>query len=152
MLNHSRMGGWRICVQVPLDRASDRATAHDVMNHVVETLSWNSIDKVAFIAFDQVGSEAMFFNAYAWIDDRTQEPWYRGLLLSALVDALEAADVSVGQTTNMSIGSSRRDADIVNGSDPGTRDGQSRRMSGFRALGARRGTETPAADIRRTRR
>ena len=26
VLNHSRMGGWRICVQVPLDRASDRVS------------------------------------------------------------------------------------------------------------------------------
>ena len=46
------------------------------------------------------------------IDDRTQEPWYRGLLLSALVDALEEAGVSVGQTTNLSLASSRRDADL----------------------------------------
>jgi hypothetical protein len=33
------------------------------------------------------------------------------LLLSALVDALEAVGVSVGQTTNLSLGSSRREAD-----------------------------------------
>jgi hypothetical protein len=56
----------------------------------------------------------MFFNAYAWIDDRTREPWFRGLLLSELVDALEGVDVSVGQTTNLSIGSTRRQADAVN--------------------------------------
>ena len=88
VLNHSRMGGWRVSVQVPLDRASDRATAQTVMDDVVASLDWNSPGKHAFVAFDYVGSEAMFFTAYAWIDDRTQEPWYRGLLLSALVDAL----------------------------------------------------------------
>ena len=112
VLNHSRMGGWRVSVQVPLDRASDRSTAQTVMDDVVELLDWNSPGKHAFVAFDYVGSEAMFFTAYAWIDDRTQEPWYRGLLLSALVDALEDAGVSVGQTTNLSLASSRRAADL----------------------------------------
>lgn len=103
VLNHSRMGGWRICVQVPLDRSSDRAVATGIMSSVMESLTWNRPGKTPFIAFDHVGSEAMFFNAYAWIDDRTLEPWYRGRLLSELVDALEAAGVSVGQTTNLSI-------------------------------------------------
>ena len=69
----------------------------------MESLTWNRPGKTPFVAFDHVGSEAMFFNAYAWIDDRTLEPWYRGRLLSELVDALEAAGVSVGQTTNLSI-------------------------------------------------
>lgn len=103
VLNHSRMGGWRICVQVPLDRSSDRAVATGIMSSVMESLTWNRPGKTPFVAFDHVGSEAMFFNAYAWIDDRTLEPWYRGRLLSELVDALEAAGVSVGQTTNLSI-------------------------------------------------
>ena len=110
VLNHSRMGGWRICVQVPLDRASDRARAQRVMDDVMTSLTWNCAGKTAFIAFDRVGGEAMFFNAYAWIADRTQEPWFRGLLLSELVDALERAAVSVGQTTNLSIDSTRREA------------------------------------------
>jgi small conductance mechanosensitive channel len=114
VLNHSRMGGWRICVQVPLDCAADRAKAAAVMAEVMSTLSWNRPGKRAFVAFDHVGSEAMFFNAYAWIDDRTMEPWYRGLLLSEIVDALEAVGVSVGQTTNLSIGNSRRDANALN--------------------------------------
>ncbi len=114
VLNHSRMGGWRICVQVPLDCASDRAKAQEVMDEVMTSLTWNCPGKTAFIAFDRVGGEAMFFNAYAWIEDRTKEPWFRGLLLSELVDALEGVDVSVGQTTNLSIGSTRREADAVN--------------------------------------
>jgi len=111
VLNHSRMGGWRICVEVPLDCVTDRAVAHDVMNDVMRNLSWNCPDREAFVAFDHVGGEAMFFNAYAWISDRTKEPWFRGLLLSELVDALEAVGVSVGQTTNLSLGATRREAD-----------------------------------------
>jgi hypothetical protein len=59
------------------------------------------------VAFDHVGSEAMFFNVFAWIADRTTEPHDRGLLLDALVDALEDEGVSVGQTTNLSINDSR---------------------------------------------
>lgn len=111
VLNHSRMGGWRVSVQVPLDCASDRPTAQRVMDDVMMKLDWSSNHKQAFVVFDNVGSEAMFFTAYAWIEDRTQEPWFRGLLLSALVDALEAEGVSVGQTTNLSLGSSRRVAE-----------------------------------------
>lgn len=103
VLNHSRMGGWRICVQVPLDRSSDRLLATEIMSAVMESLTWNRPGKTPFVAFDHVGSEAMFFNAYAWIDDRTLEPWYRSRLLSQLVDALEDQGVSVGQTTNLSI-------------------------------------------------
>ena len=103
VLNHSRLGGWRICVEVPLDRAADRALATEVMSTVMEHLSWNVPSRRAFVAFDHVGAEAMFFNAYAWIVDRTEEPWYRGLLLSELVDALESVGVSVGQTTTLAL-------------------------------------------------
>lgn len=113
VLNHSRMGGWRICVEVPLDCVTDRAVAHDVMNDVMDNLTWNRPGKRAFVAFDHVGGEAMFFNAYAWIEDRTQEPWFRGLLLSELVDALEDVGVSVGQTTNLSLGPTKRLADTL---------------------------------------
>ena len=96
------------------------------MDDVVAGLTWNSPGKRPFIAFDHVGSEAMFFNAYAWIDDRTQEPWFRGLLLSSIVDALESVGVSVGQTTNLSLGASRRDADT--GEIPAVTSGARHRM------------------------
>lgn len=103
VLNHSRMGAWRICVQVPVDRTADRALATSVMEQVVRSLDWNARDRQPFIAFDKVGGEAMFFNAYAWIHDRTQEPLFRSLLLNRLIDSLEAEGVSVGQTTNVKI-------------------------------------------------
>ena len=103
VLNHSRMGAWRICVEVPVDRYSDRITALTVMERVLHRLPWNVENREPFVAFDHVGAEAMFFNAYAWIEDRTLEPYYRGRLLNQLVDALEVAGVSVGQTTNLKI-------------------------------------------------
>ena len=96
-----------MAVEVPLDRSSDRGKAQEIMDEVVSSLEWNCWGKQAFVAIDRVGGEAMFFTAYAWITDRTQEPWYRGLLLNALVDALEAADVSVGQTTHLALGPGR---------------------------------------------
>jgi small-conductance mechanosensitive channel len=113
VLNHSRLGGWRIAVNIPIDRASDRATAVRVMEDVLEAIIWNSPGKDPFVAFDQVAAEAMFFTAFAWIEDRSTEPYYRGLLLSELVDALEAVGVSVGQTTNLSI--SAEPARLLNG-------------------------------------
>ena len=80
------------------------------MDDVLADLRWNQPGKRAFVAFDHVGGEATFFNVYAWIADRPEEPYFRGLLLDALVDALEDAAVSVGQTTNLSIGADRLDA------------------------------------------
>lgn len=103
VLNHSRLGGCRLSVEVPLDGSPDRALALDTMNSAITDLSWNSTGRRPFIVFERVGGEAMFFRAFAWIDDRTVEPYYRGLLLTTLVDALEGAGLSVGQTTNLSL-------------------------------------------------
>lgn len=103
VLNHSRLGGCRLSVEVPLDGTPDRALALDTMNSAIADLSWNSAGRRPFIVFERVGGEAMFFKAFAWIDDRTAEPYYRGLLLTTLVDALEHAGLSVGQTTNLSL-------------------------------------------------
>ncbi len=106
VLNHSRLGGCRVSVEVPLDGTPDRAAALRAMNEALDDLSWGSAGRRPFVVFERVGGEAMFFRAYAWIDDRTTEPYYCGLLLTALVDALEAAGLSVGQTTNLSMDSS----------------------------------------------
>lgn len=106
VLNHSRLGGCRISVEVPLDGTPDRAAALRAMNAALDDLTWGSVGRRPFVVFERVGGEAMFFRAFAWIDDRTTEPYHRGLLLTALVDALEEAGLSVGQTTNLSMGSS----------------------------------------------
>lgn len=102
VLNHSRTGGFRISVLVPLDGTPDRQLAVAVMEATIANLSWNSAGKPPFLVFDHVGGEAMFFKVFAWIDDRTTEPYHCGLLLTSLVDALEGAGISVGQTTNLS--------------------------------------------------
>ncbi|MEM9466445.1 MAG: mechanosensitive ion channel domain-containing protein [Actinomycetota bacterium] len=102
--NHSRMGGTRIAVRVPVERSTDRRRAVEIMETVVVAQPWTSTGKDPFVAFDEVAGDAMMFIAYVWIDDRTQEPYYRGRLLTALVDALEADRISVGQTTHLAIG------------------------------------------------
>lgn len=109
VLNHSRLGGCRVSVEVPLDGSPDRALALATMNAALADLWWNCEGRQPFIVFERVGGEAMFFKAFAWIDDRTSEPYYRGLLLTTLVDALEAEGISVGQTTNYSLVGARDD-------------------------------------------
>lgn len=106
VLNHSRLGGCRISVEIPLDGTPDRGAALRAMNEALDDLTWGSVGRRPFVVFERVGGEAMFFRAFAWIDDRTTEPYHRGLLLTALVDALEAAGLSVGQTTNLSMDAS----------------------------------------------
>ena len=102
-LNHTRLGGYRINVEVPLDHHPDRARAVAIMQHVMAGLSWNVSDKDAFVCFEEVAGEAMIYRAYAWIEDRATEPVYRSMLLTNLVDALEADGFSVGHTTNLSM-------------------------------------------------
>ena len=111
--NHSRMGGTRIAVPVPVERAADRHLAVDIMEAVVASQAWTAPGKRAFVVFDEVASDALMFTAYVWIDDRTREPYYRGRLLTALVDALEAAGIAVGQTTHLAIGQTDRQSMIA---------------------------------------
>lgn len=106
VLNHSRLGGCRISVEIPLDGTPDRGAALRAMNEALDDLTWGSVGRRPFVVFERVGGEAMFFRAFAWIDDRTTEPYHCGLLLTALVDALESAGLSVGQTTNLSMDAS----------------------------------------------
>jgi len=101
VMNHSRTGGYRISVDVPLDGEPDRRLAVRTMERVLHGLVWNSPGKQPYVLFDHVGGDAIFYRAFAWIEDRTEEPRYRSLMLTALVDALEDVGVSVGQTTNL---------------------------------------------------
>lgn len=102
-LNHTRLGAYRIDVEVPLDHNPDRQRAVHVMQHVVAGLEWNVVGRDAFVCFEDVAGEAVIYRAYAWIADRATEPAHRSLLLTALVDALEDDGFSVGHTTNLSM-------------------------------------------------
>jgi len=102
-LNHSRLGGFRIDVEVPLDHNPDRQRAVAVMEPVLARLPWTVAKHRSFLCFEEVAGEAVIYRAYAWIEDRATEPIYRSKLLTALVDALEADGFSVGHTTNLSM-------------------------------------------------
>jgi small conductance mechanosensitive channel len=102
-LNHSRLGGYRISVEVPLDHNPDLALATKVMNHALARLEWPVPGRPSYICLDHVHGEAIVYRAYAWIANRSIEPYYQSLLLTTLVNALDDAGVSVGYTANLSM-------------------------------------------------
>lgn len=102
-LNHSRLGGYRISVEVPLDHNPDRALATRIMNHALAELEWPVPGRPSYICLDKVHGEAIVYRAYAWIANRSVEPHYKSLLLTTLVNALEDAGISVGYTANLSM-------------------------------------------------
>lgn len=102
-MNHTRLGGYRINVEIPLDHEPDRRRAVAIMNNAVRGLPWNVAGREAFVCFEDVAGEALIFRAYAWIADRSQEPIYQSKLLTAVVNDLEANGFSVGHTTNLSM-------------------------------------------------
>lgn len=102
MLNYSRLGGYRIEVEIPLDHDPDRDRATSVMLDTLSQITWFVPGREPMVCFDSVGGDATLFRVYAWISDRATEPHYRSMLLSDLVCALEHAGLSVGHTTNLS--------------------------------------------------
>jgi small conductance mechanosensitive channel len=102
-LNHSRLGGYRISVEVPLDHNPDRALATEIMNQALAELEWPVPNRPSFICLDKVHGEAIVYRAYAWIANRSIEPYYQSLLLTTLVNALADAGISVGYTANLSM-------------------------------------------------
>ncbi len=101
-LNHSRMGGYRIEIDIPLDHSPDRDLARAVMERLLDGWEWQLPERRPMICFDEVAGDATIFKVYAWIADRSTEPLHRSQLLTALVGALEDAGLSVGHTTNLS--------------------------------------------------
>lgn len=107
-LNHSRLGGYRIDVLVPLDGTPDRALATSIMQRTLAGIEWNVKNRDAFVCLDEIADASVIFRAYAWIDDRMMEPHYRSLLLTELVNALADEGFSLGHTTNLSMRSPDR--------------------------------------------
>lgn len=101
--NYTRLDGYRISVEIPLDHEPNRALAIRIMQSELAKLDWPVPHHQPFICFDHVHPEAAVYRAYAWIENRMLEPIYQSLLLTALVDALEEAGISVGYTANLSM-------------------------------------------------
>ena len=101
-LNHSRLGGYRMEVEIPLDHNPDRVLAASVMERVLSQVTWFVPGRDPMVCFDAVAGDATIFRVYVWIADRTDEPLSRSELLTRLVRALEDEGLSVGHTTNLS--------------------------------------------------
>lgn len=101
LINHDRVDGVRIEVSIPLDGSPDRGRAVAVMHEVLDGLDWRRTDRPTAVLFTEIGSNALFYTCQLWIDCRLDEPRRSSEMRTALVDALEAAGVSVGETSNL---------------------------------------------------
>ena len=102
LTNHSRCGSVRIDVEIKLDGSPDRKRAVEVMKQTLEALPWRIQDKPTAVRFTEIGANAMHYRCYVWIEHRLDAPERCSDMLTALVDALEDAQVSVGETGNLS--------------------------------------------------
>ena len=102
LVNHSRYEAARIEVEIKLDGSPNRANAVDVMQRTLEALTWRLDSKPVAVRFTEIGANAYHYRCYAWIEERLEAPARTSDMLTALVDALEAAGVSVGETGNVS--------------------------------------------------
>lgn len=102
LINHSRFEAARIEVEVKLDGSPDRAEAVDIMRQTLEALPWRIDSRPVAVHFTEIGANALHYRCYVWIEDRLEAPGRRSDMLTALVDALEAASISVGETGNIS--------------------------------------------------
>lgn len=103
LINHNRVPGARISVEIKLDGSPDRAKAVSTMEATLAGLSWHLKDKQTAVHFTQIGSNAYHYACYAWIDHRMEEPGYKSKMLTALVDDLQAAGISCGETSALSL-------------------------------------------------
>lgn len=103
LVNHNRVDGARIMVEVKLNLDPDRAHAVSVMESTLHNLDWRRQDKPTAVHFTEIGSNAFHYECYAWIDYRLDEPGFKSKMLTALVDDLQAAGVTVGETGDLSM-------------------------------------------------
>lgn len=103
LVNHNRVRGDRIDVEILIDNPAQRQRAVAVMQDVVHDIEWRVSDLPPEVVFTAVNGDSLAFEASVWIEDRFDERSYKSLLLTALVDALEAADISLGDTASFEI-------------------------------------------------
>lgn len=101
LINHNRVRGDRIAVKVLIDEPSKRTEAVAVMQAAVEAIDWRMDDLPADVIFSEVGGDALVFECAVWIEDRFYERERKSELLTAVVDALDAAEISLGDTASI---------------------------------------------------
>jgi small-conductance mechanosensitive channel len=101
LVNHNRVRGDRIDVEILLDIPSQRRRAVAIMQEVVNDVEWRVQDLPPEVVFTAVNGDSLAFEASVWIEDRFDERRFKSLLLTALVDALEEGGISLGDTTSL---------------------------------------------------
>lgn len=101
-INHTRVDGARIEVEIKLDGRPDKRAAVELMERTLDELEWRRQDKPTAVHFIEIGSNAFHYHCHAWIDRRLDEPQMKSTMLTALVYALEDEGFSVGETGNIS--------------------------------------------------
>lgn len=101
LINHNRVRGDRITVKVLIDEPEKRVRAVEVMQKAVEAIDWRMDDLPADVMFVEVGGDALVFECSVWIEDRFYERERKSELLTAVVDALDSAGISLGDTASI---------------------------------------------------
>lgn len=103
LVNHNRVDGARLEVEIKLNLDPDRAKAVATMEATLQGLEWRRQDKPTAVHFSEIGSNAFHYKCYAWIDSRLEEPGFKSKMLTSLVDDLETAGISCGETGDLSM-------------------------------------------------
>ncbi|MEZ5216840.1 MAG: mechanosensitive ion channel [Ilumatobacteraceae bacterium] len=99
LTNHSRSEGARIEVEIKLDMFPDRAAAVAIMTATLEQLPWRMPDKPTAVLFTEIGANAFHYTCQAWIESKLDAPQRRSMMLTELVNNLEHAGFSIGETS-----------------------------------------------------
>lgn len=103
MINYTRARGDRVDVEVPIDQPERRHETVKVIQAAIEPLEWRVQDLPAEVIFDSIQGDSLVFVASVWVEDRFDVRRYRSLLLTAVVDALDEAGITVGDTASIEL-------------------------------------------------
>ena len=107
--NFTRIEGYRIQVEVHIDdpRFSLRRTENVLQTVIGDNPLWNKtgrgteIARHAQVRYHAMGSSSHVFHVYAWVENRMVASQRQDELLRECALALEEANISFGQTTNI---------------------------------------------------
>lgn len=107
--NFTRIQHYRIRAEVHIDdpQFTLRRTEEVLQAVVYDNPQWNKVDQKtntvrrAEVRYHQMAGSSHVFHVYAWIENRMVAPQRQDALLRACALALEEANISFGQTTNL---------------------------------------------------
>lgn len=105
LINHNRVDGARIRVEIKLNMTADWEKAVSIMEKTLTDLEWRRQDKPTAVHFVDIGAAALHYYCYVWIDHRLDEPGFKSELLTTLFRDLQGAGISCGETADHSISS-----------------------------------------------